>query len=143
MRESLYIEPYQTKKLKFDLEPLRSGDPAELRPTPPPPGSQPEPQRPDYLRGRPRPERVEPPAASEAPARFGTLSLHVQPTDAEVLIDGEKWTGPAENQRLNIKLSAGRHRVEIRKPGYTAYTEDILIRGEATMSLNVAMTRIK
>jgi hypothetical protein len=140
VRESLYIEPYQTKKLKFDLEPLRPGDPAELRPTPPPPGSQPEPQRPDYLRGRPR---AEPPAATEAPTRFGTLSLRVQPADADVLIDGEKWTGPAENQRLNIKLSAGRHRVEVRKAGYTAYTEDILIRGEATMSLNVAMTRIK
>ena len=145
VRESLYIEPYQTKKLKFDLEPLRPGDPAELRPTPPPPGSQPEPQRPDYLRGRPAP-RAEPPPDREAPpapARFGTLSLRVQPADAEVLIDGEKWTGPAESQRLNIRLAAGRHRIEIRKEGYVTYTEDILIRGEATMSLNVSMTRIK
>jgi hypothetical protein len=145
VRESLYIEPYQTRKLKFDLEPLRPGDPAELRPTPPPPGSQPEPQRPDYLRGR-TPPRAEPPADREppqAPARFGTLSLRVQPADAEVLIDGEKWTGPADSQRLNIRLAAGRHRVEVRKAGYVTYTEDVLIRGEATMSLNVSMTRSK
>ena len=143
VRESLYIEPYQTKKLKFDLEPLRSGDPAELRPTPPPPGSQPEPQRPDYLRGRPRAEPLPEREPQQAPARFGTLSLRVQPADADVLIDGEKWTGPAENQRLNIRLAAGRHRVEVRKAGYVAYTEDILIRGEATMNLNVSMTRTK
>jgi hypothetical protein len=67
----------------------------------------------------------------------------VQPADAEVLIDGEKWTGPAESQRLNIRLAAGRHRVEVRKAGYVTYTEDVLIRGEATMSLNVSMTRSK
>ncbi len=147
VRESIYIEPYQTRKLKFDLEPLRPGDPAELRPTPPPPGSQPDPQRPDYPRdprARPVP-RAEPPAdrVPDTPVRFGTLSLRVQPADAEVLIDGEKWTGPAESQRLNIKLTAGQHSIEVRKAGYVTYTERVLIRSGTTMTLNVAMTRTK
>jgi hypothetical protein len=31
----------------------------------------------------------------------------------------------------------------VRKAGYVTYTEDVLIRGEATMSLNVSMTRSK
>ena len=141
VRESVYVEPYQTRKLRFDLEPLRAGEKAELRPTPPPPGAEQVPQRPDYLRDpRARAPRAEQPAP-EPPARFGTLSLRVAPGDAEVIVDGEKWTGPAADQRLNIRLGAGAHTIEVRKDGYVTYTERVLVRGEATMTLNVALSR--
>jgi hypothetical protein len=43
--------------------------------------------------------------------------------------------------RLSIKLSAGRHHIEDRKAAYETYTEDVLIRGEATMTLNVGLTK--
>ena len=90
-----------------------------------------------------QPPPVGPLTVTETPARFGTLSLRVQPADAEVLIDGEKWTGPAESQRLNIKLAAGQHSLEVRKAGYVTYTERILVRADTTMTLNISMTRIK
>jgi hypothetical protein len=74
-------------------------------------------------------------------ARFGTLSLRIQPGDAEVLVDGHSWTGAASDPRLSIRLSAGRHHVEVHKDGYDGYTEDVLIRPDATMTLNVGLVK--
>jgi len=73
--------------------------------------------------------------------RVGTLSLRVQPGDAEVLIDRETWTTAVADTRLSIKLSAGRHHIEVHKSGYEPYVEDILIRADATMALNVGLTK--
>jgi hypothetical protein len=67
--------------------------------------------------------------------------LRVQPADAEVLIDGEKWEGGATDERLVVQLGAGMHRLEIRKDGYRTYFTDITIRGNATTALNVALTK--
>ena len=77
----------------------------------------------------------------EADARFGTLSVRVQPVDAEILIDGERWTASAQPDRLSLKLAAGRHKLEVRKEGFVTYTEDVLIRDQATMTLNIVLTR--
>jgi uncharacterized membrane protein len=65
----------------------------------------------------------------------------VQPADAEVLVDGERWAASAEPDRLNLKLTAGRHKVEVRKEGFVTYAEDILIRDQGTITLNVVLTR--
>jgi hypothetical protein len=65
----------------------------------------------------------------------------VQPGDAEVLIDGERWEGALENERLVVQLGAGTHRLEIRKEGYRSYFTDIPVRGGETRTLNVALTR--
>ena len=72
-------------------------------------------------------------------AQFGTLSIRVVPADAEVFIDGERWAGPATSDRLNIRFVTGRHRVEVRKQGLTSYTEEVLIRQSATLTLNVSL----
>ena len=63
------------------------------------------------------------------------------PADAEVFIDGERWAGPATSDRLTIRLATGRHRVEVRKQGLATYTEDVLIRQAATLSLNVSLLK--
>jgi len=146
-RQAMYVEPFDEKKFKFTLEPLRDGEPQDPRPTLPPPGAEPDPARGDHhymLHARPQanldPE-PEPQQQRDADARFGTLSVRVQPGDAEVLVDGERWTGSLQPDRLNLKLSAGRHKVEVRKEGFVTYTEDVLIRDKATMTLNVALTR--
>ena len=68
------------------------------------------------------------------------LSVRVQPIDAEVLVDGEAWTTPA-GSRLVIQLAPGRHRVTVRKAGFDTYTEEVLIRVGATMTLNVSLLR--
>lgn len=149
-RQSLYIEPFDEKKLKFTLEPLRDGEPQDPRPTLPPPGAEPDPARGDHryvLHGRPPAEPPRDPDPQqqqpqrEGDTRFGTLSVRVQPVDAEILIDGERWTASAQPERLSLQLAAGRHKVEVRKEGFVTYTEDVLIREKATMTLNVVLTR--
>jgi hypothetical protein len=77
----------------------------------------------------------------EVPPRFGTLSLKVLPPDAEVIVDDQSWKTVGEQQILSIKLSAGRHNIEIKKEGYVSYVEVILIRSNATMNLNVGLTK--
>jgi len=146
-RQSVYIEPFDEKKLKFALEPLREGEPQDPRPTPPPPGAEPDPARGEWPYGRPPKPAVQPEPEPEtqprpeAETRFGTLAVRVLPGDAEILVDGERWTASAEPDRLNLKLSAGRHRLEVRKEGFVTYSEDILIRNAGTMTLNVVLTR--
>ena len=144
-RQAVYVEPFDEKKLKFTLEPLRDGETQDPRPTLPPPGVEPDPARGDHhyiLHARPTADpETEPQQQREADARVGTLSVRVQPTDAEILVDGERWTASAQPERLSLKLSAGRHKVEVRKEGFVTYTEDVLIRDKATMTLNVVLTR--
>ena len=150
-RQAVYIQPFDEKKLKFTLEPLREGEPQDPRPALPPPGAEPDPARGDRPYGRytrqhadqapvaePQPQT---PPQREADARFGTLSVRVQPVDAEILIDGERWTASAQPDRLSLKLAAGRHKLEVRKEGFVTYTEDVLIRDQATMTLNIVLTR--
>jgi len=61
-----------------------------------------------------------PPAIAPPPAtEFGSLSILVQPADADVTIDGEPWIG-SERDRLVVQLAEGRHHVEIEKPGEDA-----------------------
>ena len=70
--------------------------------------------------------------------RFGTLSLRIQPGDAEVLIDGERWTTTPGDSRMNIRLSPGRHKIEIRKDGFERYSEEIGVRENTMFTLNVS-----
>jgi len=79
--------------------------------------------------------------AGDAGDDFGTLAIRVQPADAEVTIDGERWDGSEGGSRLNVQLSDGPHRVEIRKQGFRTYTANIRIRRGQTQSLNVSLTQ--
>ena len=145
-RQAVYVQPFDEKKLKFTLEPLREGEQQDPRPTLPPPGVEPDPARGDHryvMHARPPadPDPDPEPQQREADARFGTLSVRVQPVDAEILIDGERWTASAQPDRLSLKLTAGRHKVEVRKEGFVTYTEDVLIRDKAAMTLNVVLSK--
>ena len=138
--QDLYLRPGSDQRIRLNMRPLAPGERAE---PPLPPQEQAAPRGPDAGYGRgPQGEqdpRLAPPAAREAPARFGTLSLRVQPADAEVLVDGQAWTGTADDGRFAIELSEGRHRVEVRKGGLTTYAEDVLIRRDRTLTLNVSL----
>jgi uncharacterized membrane protein len=43
--------------------------------------------------------------------------------------------------RLLVRLTEGRHTVEIRKEGYARYAEDVLIGEGRTLTLNVSLVR--
>jgi hypothetical protein len=87
---------------------------------------------------RPAPEPYPAPAGD---SRFGQVAIRVQPADAEVLIDGEPWRSPGGADRLVVNLTAGTHRVEIRKEGFDAFVTAIEVRRGETTALNVSLSR--
>jgi hypothetical protein len=82
-----------------------------------------------------------PVAAAQQRTDFGTLSIQVRPPNAEILIDGERWTASNETGPLQVQLSPGTHRVEIRSAGRQTFTREITIRAGETTPLNVALTQ--
>ena len=106
------------------------GQDPNRQPPPPPPGE----------RGRtnPMPER---PGDRRGPdnGAFGTLNIRVQPGDAVVVIDGERWDSPEGGSRLIVQLAAGSHRIEVRKDGFKPYTGTIQIRPGEPQSLNISL----
>ena len=88
------------------------------------------------------PQQMPPPPAGQdgEASRFGTLSIRVQPGDAEVLIDGERWRGPAgADERLIVQVAEGTHRVEIQKDGYRAFSTEVQVRRGETAPVNVSL----
>jgi hypothetical protein len=85
---------------------------------------------------RPRTDRPTPPDEARGPS--GTLSIRVQPDDAEVVIDGEPWARSG-GERLVVALAPGVHRLEVRKSGHETYTGLVRIRPGVATSLNVAL----
>jgi len=74
-------------------------------------------------------------------AGFGTLNLRVQPGDATVQIDGERWDSPEGGSRLVVQLAAGPHRIDVRKDGYRPYSTTIQIRPGEPQTINVSLPR--
>jgi hypothetical protein len=148
----IYLQPGRTFKLHQTMQPLGAGEAEPARPSPRqvpgaaappryssrPPVSGPSATRPGP--SRPLPRRA-PDRESTAESRFGSLALRVQPGDTVVMIDGERWEGTQDDERLVIQLGAGVHRIEIRKDGYRSYSNDVTIRGGETQQLNVALTK--
>lgn len=127
IRRSIYAEPGATEHIREEMQPLAPGETSEL----PAPA---DPQVVDRPGPRPPDSRVAPPAA-----RFGTLLLRVQPGDAEIFVDGEPWSTSDRDVQIAIRLPEGRHRVEVRRDGFARYVEDVLIRRNGTLTLNVSL----
>ena len=147
IHEKMLFRPYQSYNIKQVLQPLAAGDAAEPRPAPNPnaaaaaparrgaPPSNPYPDRnPDRNPGR-NPDRN----ADRNTDRFGSVAIRVQPGDATVLIDGERWDTPAGEDRLTLEVSEGRHRIEIRKDGFKPYSSTFTVRAGETVNLNVSL----
>jgi hypothetical protein len=134
IRQKVLFRPGATLKISQAMEPLPAGEPAEPRPAP---DQSARPQYPPERRGAPVPVR---PSRGAERGDFGAVSIRVQPGDADVFIDGERWEGPATDDRLLVELSEGSHRVEIRKEGFRTYTTTIRVRRGETVSLNVSLT---
>jgi hypothetical protein len=150
VHQKVYLTPDNTFKMKYELERLAPGAQAEPRPQPmsppqgagpgasaPPPGYPPPPRTPS---GRRAPQPQPPPSRSpRADAEFGAVAIRVQPNDADITVDGEKWRAPEGQERLVIELPEGRHTVEIQKSGYRSYVTDIDVRRGETVPLNVSL----
>jgi hypothetical protein len=134
IRQTVYLSPGDGRALRFRMDRLPDGETAEPPPDPQPQTAGPPQGGPPY-----EPERR--PRAPEPAQAFGTLSLRVQPADAEILVDGEPWKAPEGQDRVGIRLAAGEHRIEVSKAGFARYTETVLIQRGRTLALNVSLTR--
>jgi hypothetical protein len=70
---------------------------------------------------------------------FGQLAVRVQPADAEILIDGERWDAPASDAPMAVQLATGPHHLEVRKDGFMPYSTDIVIRQDDVTRVNVSL----
>jgi hypothetical protein len=110
----------------------------------PPYGQEPYPQQPPPPQappqaGQPRMEPVPQRPPQNRGGELGTLNLRVQPEDAIVTIDGERWDSPQGGSRLVVQLAPGTHRVEVKKDGFRTYTSTIQIRPGEPQTLNVSL----
>jgi hypothetical protein len=75
------------------------------------------------------------------PSSVGTIAIYVQPVGSDILIDGEHWTAPMnENERLIVQLTEGRHIINIRRQGYRDFSTEVEVHADATTPLNVSLT---
>jgi hypothetical protein len=140
VRQKMLFRPGETYKIRATLEKLGPGEEAAVRPAPAPGAATPA-REPAYPlppdRGYPAPP---PHAPARTPQRgFGTLSIRVQPTDAVVVVDGERWDRPDGDPRLSVELSAGSHQVEVRKDGHKPYVSNVQVRSGEVTTLNVSL----
>jgi hypothetical protein len=151
--QKVLFRPGETYHIKYVMEPLAPGQPAEPRPQPAPGAAPPQrtrdyppgarhlpPSGPEYPPSTRAPEGPPPPAEpGDQTSTFGTLSIRVQPSDAAIAVDGERWEGPQGGSRLIIQVPEGSHRIEIRKDGYKDFSRTIDVRRGEVTTLNVSL----
>ena len=150
VRQRIYVQPTGTFRLRYMMVPLGPGEVAEPRPPePPPPQGAPGPppasgpnRYPPPLppRGAPAPPQGALPPPGD---RFesASLSIRVQPANAEVFIDGERWEGAPADERLVVQVAPGVHHIEARREGYRTYQSDVNLRPGETSTVNISLSR--
>jgi hypothetical protein len=169
VKQNVYLPVNDTFKIKYTMERLAAGEQPEPRPQPadqpagqeagypPPPQAGYPPQQGGYPppQGYPPPPQGSYPPDGRAPVGrrmqpqdaprpgqtsvYGTLSVRVQPGDAEVSIDGEQWHGANQGDRVVVEVAEGSHTIEIRKSGYRTYVTQVDIHHGQTTPLNVSL----
>ncbi|MEI6243658.1 MAG: PEGA domain-containing protein [Acidobacteriota bacterium] len=160
--EHRYFAPSSDQRILHTMLQLAPGQPDEPRPLPPPPQDRrdprdpptpPQPRNPpppDQPRNPPQPDRPPMPSPPDRPApgrpeneprNFGTLSVGIQPADAEVLVDGKKQSLAAGQDRLSLQLPEGVHRLVIQKAGFQTWETDLQIRRGRTLAFNVSLVK--
>jgi hypothetical protein len=141
IRELIFFQPGETYRIRHTMEPLASGEAPAARPSPaaaataaPPTPTRPGPSGP-YGQGPRNPRDRTVPGQ---PA--GTLAVRVQPADAVVLIDGERWNSSEGAARLDVQVNPGPHRIEVQKEGYQPFSSTVQVRPGETTAVNVSLT---
>jgi hypothetical protein len=139
--QAMMLQPGESYRIRHAMEPLQAGEAPAARPLPRATGGAPPPPSPGETAGR----RAPPPNAGRmrggAPQGAGTLAIRVRPSDAVVLIDGERWEGSADGAPLQIQVAPGAHRIQVQKEGYEPFTTTVHVRPGDQTPLNVSLTR--
>ncbi len=170
-REVRYFSPNSDSKILHTMLPLGPGQPDEPRPVPmrrdprggddgygdprrpadrpmrePPPPAEPRnPNQPPPLDQPAEPRQpAQPPRPADpgtAPRNGGTLSVGIEPGDAEITLDGQRQTLRSGQNRLVIQLEEGVHRLVIQKAGFQTFETDLQIRRGRTLAFNVSLVK--
>jgi hypothetical protein len=128
LRQSIYVQPGSTMSIRAALAPLQPGEPGDPLPVPSPaPATQA-----GYAAGPTRPP------ARRVPA-LGTLSLRIDPADAEIRVAGSRWQRADSDEGFTIELPEGTHRVEVRRSGYGRFMAEVEVRSGEVTSLDVTL----
>ena len=134
--QTILFAPGQSYRIRHAMEPLASGEATPARPTPKP-GAAPQQRPPFDAFGRSPYGGV--PAEARGPRESATIAIRVQPGDASVLVDGERWQSSGD--RLDIQVTPGEHRIEVQKDGYQPFTSTVRVRPGETSPVNVSLTK--
>lgn len=139
-RMLVYVPYDRTLKIHHDMTKGSGEDPLEDMAGPEPPYD--EPDRPRA--SSPSDEDVAPPRERESrdePVREGRgeLRLSIRPDDASVYVDGA-FRG-AGSQARSLELAAGRHRVEVVRPGFRTFDRDVEVRAGEPTEIEVDLER--
>jgi hypothetical protein len=95
----------------------------------------------EVRREPPRPESPEPRAEAAESGREprGDVSLHVEPRDATVYVDGE-YRGNAR-ELPGLRLPAGHHQVQLVRPGFQPFEKGFDVEADRTIDLKLSMER--
>ena len=131
--QTILFAPGETYRIRHAMQPLAAGEAAPARPTPRIPPGPPQGAPPYDALGRPM---------GRAPASItsGAIAIRVQPADAVIVVDGERWQS-SSSERLEIQLSPGPHRIDVQKDGYQPFTTTVQVRPGETATVNVSLTR--
>ena len=133
--QKILLQPRGDFRVKHAMVALGAGDTPDPRPVAQPrPARQPQAQ----AAAGAGPERQR---EARGEADFGAIAIRVQPGDAEVLIDGERWDGPADDEALVVQIAPGAHRIDVRKDGYRNYTGQVDVRAGQTAPINISLSR--
>lgn len=128
--QRIYVQPRNTFRVKSTMEQLGPGEAEPVRPV----GTSQEP---------PTDSRQAPAGQAATPGQVGSsgsVAIRVQPADAEILIDGERWTGNGDD-RLVVLLSPGPHHIQVQKDGYLPFSTEVEIRAGESSPLNISLGR--
>ena len=124
--QQVLIQPRKSFRIRYTMVQLAAGETPEQRPAWPP-------TRPDA-----QPAERD---AAVAATGYGALAIRVQPVDAELLIDGQRWERSSDREPLVVQLAVGEHTVEVRREGYRSYTKQLEIKSGETSPINVSLSR--
>lgn len=123
-REHLLLQPGGSREIRYVMQPVARGEtvPAPLGP-------------------RPLPDEWTAAAGrdDESSSPFGILAIRIEPSDAQILIDGETWIGSGPSTELVIHVAAGTHQVEVRRSGYATFRVDVDLSSGARTRLVVKL----
>lgn len=128
--QDAYAAPDDEGRDQPDESPDAQAPPDE---TPPPPSERP---RSDEWRGRP-------PRGSSSDSARTRLLVHARPADAAVYLD-DKFIGTAEevgDLERGVKVSPGRHRITVARPGYREKTVRIEVDSGNSRNIEVDLER--